>query len=202
MGRRSEKKRKEKRKLQAHAKRMKKKEQVPLPPSSIPNTTECASSVCSPTCRSPLPSTTDSYSHSPTGSMPSVASPGSLPPSPIDTPVNSSSIKGVTELDTVIGVDSDAVRYELDIQYGFESSELGTTLLGEELTTYLKESNLKLTNKVRLYHQRCELLQKKLHASKHKYTSSIESIPNFYRNMLYYGTSQGAKMLKAASSYN
>ena len=67
------------------------------------------------------------------------------------------------------------------MELGFEKCDLGASLSGEELLDYLKERNLKLID-----------------STKVKSQESIDSIRHFYRDMIFYGTSQDAKMLKAS----
>ena len=72
-------------------------------------------------------------------------------------------------------------------------------LLGEELVSYLKQSNARLASKVKSYQNQCETLESKLQECERKSKDSIYSIRNFYRNpyVLWY-LFIGAAMLKAS----
>ena len=120
-------------------------------------------------------------------------------PSPSSMPLDNESLEtNENDSSDILGIDSDAMVFKLNMELGFEKGDLGTSLSGEELLDYLKEANLKLTDKVTLYQQKCEDLERQLVSTKVKSQESIDSIRHFYRDMIFYGTSQGAKMLKAS----
>lgn len=140
-----------------------------------------------------LPSLSDSEK-SEDSSQYTFGSPGSPPPSPIPS-VSQQSI--ATQQDELFGLDMDAFQYELDLKNNFDFED-GSFLSGDELIEHLKQYNLKLSKKVGLYQKRCELLQKNVSTFNQQTKDKIESIRHFYRNMMFYGCSMGAKMVKAS----
>ncbi len=99
--------------------------------------------------------------------------------------------------DTIIGLDTTAYQYDCDVMDEFTLVN-GDKLSGDALVSHLKWYNSKLSTKVRGYHKECESLRDQVHKIKKESRDSNNSIRNFYRNMLFYGSSHGAKMLKAS----
>ena len=179
MGRRSQAKKKQKRKLQKYKKQQQKRLQTTLKvitSDSRPNLSP-----------SPNPGVNDE-------SMSSFGSPGSPPP----TPDSELTLSSSNELDETLGIDSDALTAELNTRYNFEKPELGEKLEGQELVSHLKESNMKLAAKVRHYRNQSERAKAELQSCKMAHNDSVDRIRYFYRDLIYYGTSYGAKMLKAS----
>lgn len=133
----------------------------------------------------------------------SYGSPGSPPPTPdiysfdARTPIDQA-----TNVDKILGIDSVALSAELDVQYDFEISGSDEKLEGEALITHLKESNCKLTEKVKYYRKEQELLQSEVQSCKKEHSDSVSRIRHFYRDLMFYGTSRGARMLKASQQRN
>ena len=135
----------------------------------------------------------------------SFGSPGSPPPSCTSSPssyIETESPRNAFE--NILGIDSDALNAELDAVYDFEKPQLGEKLKGEELVSYLKRSNSKLAEKVHHYRSEYESLQSEFQKCEQKCKDSVDHIRHFYRDLIYYGTSQGAQMLKASyqKTYN
>ncbi len=99
--------------------------------------------------------------------------------------------------DTLVGMDTTAYQYDCDVIDDFTLVN-GEKLSGEDLVSHLKWYTSKLSSKVRVYHTECESLRDQVHKIKKESRDSNNSIRNFYRNMLFYGTSHGTKMLKAS----
>ena len=143
---------------------------------------------------SPLSSTYDPF-----------GSPGSPPSSPLsnlDYCESSNDLKETPdsiENDSLIGIDSAALIYDLEHSQNFELVS-GEYLKDSELLIHLKKHTDTLTNKVHFYQRKCESLTEQLDKFRKDSKDSISSIRHFYRNMLFYGSTQGAKMLKA--TYN
>ena len=145
---------------------------------------ELSSSFGSP--GSPPPSTTSSVSSfRPDPGQPSV-------------PVCDQEQPHSNNFENVLGIDIDAMEAELNMRYGWQKGDLETHLTGEELASHLKESNARLASKVKKYRDQCERLESMLQECQQKSQDSVDSIRNFYRNLMYYGTSRGASMLKAS----
>ena len=87
--------------------------------------------------------------------------------------------------------------YDLEVSNNFTLGD-GTQLPKDDLITYLKQFNAALSCKVNQYRNECENLQEEVDRITREKNDSVASIRHFYKNMLYYGTSQGAKMLKAS----
>ena len=216
MGRRSKSKRKEKRKQQRYNKRTRKrlcKAHLSIQPSERAEQTTSpglflVSQPGSPSSQNQsattfnsqlLPSYTQSELSSLFGSPSSPPPSRTISPSPLSTPLEAESpLANENDSTNILGIDSDAMVFRLNMELGFEKCDLGASLSGEELLDYLKETNLKLPDKVTLYQQKCEELERQLVSTKVKSQESIDSIRHFYRDMIFYGTSQGAKMLKAS----
>ena len=49
-----------------------------------------------------------------------------------------------------------------------------------------------------MYRKRCEHLQKNANASRREAKYKVDSIRHIYRNLMFYGTSPGTKMVKAS----
>ena len=101
------------------------------------------------------------------------------------------------ELDEELGVDVDALAYELDYQTSFMLDD-GTLLEKEALTNFLLTSNNRLKDKVKKYVHQLEETKKKMHKERSHYKEKIENIQYFYRDVLYYGNSLGAVIKKNA----
>ena len=102
-------------------------------------------------------------------------------------------------LEDTLGLDIDAVTYELDAQANFED-ENGKNIQGKELVTYLINSNNALTKKVKTYFVKCSDLQQQIYTEQDTCYKKLESIRKFYRNLIFYGNSRGAVMVKMATN--
>ena len=180
MGRKSQDKRKEKRKVQKHNKKTQKRLQRTCTNALLLPSLDNAHPTLITNQSQPGPNSPREEAELPE----SFGSPGSPPSS--------------ESLDNILGIDSDALGAELDLKYGFEKPELEEKLEGEQLTSYLKECNSKLASKVRHYRNQCEILQLELQEREQKCNDSVDRIRHFYRDLMFYGTSQGALMLKAS----
>ena len=132
----------------------------------------------------------------------SLGDPSSPPPSPPTTvdiiPDSTKSSKQNSEHElNDYGLDTDAFTYELDAQTNFELGN-GKFLRGEELITHLKTCNDTLKDKVKIYHQKCSDLQQKIYEEQDTCYRIMESIRHFYRNLIFFGNSRGATMVKMA----
>lgn len=143
-----------------------------------------------------LPSNSESYVNETSSDL--FGSPGS-PPASNKSPQQHEQLNDdeTIEMDEVYGIDSIAMQYELDYKLNFDMDD-GSFLTGDSLTTYLKNYNKKLSTKVNLYREKYEQLKKRLDKVERDASSKVESIRTFYRNMLYYGNTTGAVMLKAS----
>ena len=73
-------------------------------------------------------------------------------------------------------------------------------LEGEELISYLTKSNHALKDKVKLYYKKCSDLQEKIYEQQDMCYKTVESVRHFYRNMIFFGNSRGAIMVKMATN--
>ena len=101
------------------------------------------------------------------------------------------------QLDEDIGIDKDALMYELDCESGFELDN-GTHLEGQALPNHLIHTNNKLKDKVKIYHQKCNDLQEAVFEEQNKSYKKIQNVRMFYQNQSYIRSSRGAKMLAMA----
>ncbi len=99
------------------------------------------------------------------------------------------------ELDEEIGLDADALVYELDEKSGFELDD-GTRLEGQPLIDHLIQTNNILKDKVQVYCKNCTDLQERVYEEQDTCCKKIKNVRGFYRNMLFFGSSRGATMLK------
>ena len=196
MGRRSQVKKKERRKEQKHNKRSRKR----LQHTCISKFNSCGTNRTFDD--EPLRvsgSANNSASGREESPTLSFGSPGSPPPSCTSSPLSYLETESPRNaFENILGIDSDALNAELNAVYDFEKPQLGEKLKGEELVSYLKKSNSKLAEKVHHYRNEYELLQSEFQKCEQKCKDSVDRIRHFYRDLIYYGTSQGAQMLKAS----
>ena len=97
-------------------------------------------------------------------------------------------------LDEEIGLDADALVYEMDHLTGFKLED-GTKLQGQALIDHLIHSNDLLKDKVKLYRNKCNNFQEDIYDEKKMCYKKLQNVRDFYQNM-YCGNSRGATMLK------
>ena len=106
---------------------------------------------------------------------------------------------GDNVFESTYGLDADAFTYEMDAQSNFEMED-GECLEGEELISYLTKSNHALKDKVKSYYKKCSDLQEKIYEQQDTCYKTVESVRHFYRNMIFFGNSRGAIMVKMATN--
>ena len=99
------------------------------------------------------------------------------------------------ELDEEIGLDADALVFEMDKDTNFELDN-GTCLEGQALVDHLIQTNDVLNNKIKAYFRKCNDLEEDILEEKSKCYKKIQNMRVFYRDMIFYGNSRAATMLK------
>ena len=132
-------------------------------------------------------------SNSDSTSCSTLGSPSSPPPSPVCCDQN---IISSTDC-KLLGIDEAVFTYEEDEKNGYEM-ENGQHLVGDELISYLRQSNKKLAQKAKMYYHRFEDTKNENYEIEVKYEEKIKNIREFYRDAIYYSNNRSAVMLKMA----